>query len=178
MLMHNAAAPSSWDVARKHTYPPSVFTQGELVQYESGFLLISGTNTLEFRSLLAAGSDRRVSNGSWPVALFKSHCLSFPEMTFAVCLCSFSRSIFGSPVTHSIKGGQQISEISFSLTQRNQFRFQVILLSVHLWQLARSRGESTFLSVLSLRQDFLRPPEHTQSPAHFICTIHAARLSG
>lgn len=54
-------------------------------------------------------------------------------------------------VTHSIKGGQQISEISFPLTQRNQFRFQVILLSVHLWQLARSQCELTFISVLSVR---------------------------
>lgn len=54
-------------------------------------------------------------------------------------------------VTHSIKWGQQISEISFSLTQRNQFRFQVILLSVHLWQLARSQCELTFISVLSVR---------------------------
>lgn len=87
--------------------------------------------------------------GQWRFS--KGTACLFPEMTFAVCLYSFSCSIFGPPVTHSIKRGQQISEISFSLTQRNQFRFQVILLSVHLWQLARSQGESTFISVLSVR---------------------------
>lgn len=133
---------------------------------------------VEFRSLHSVWSDMSVGNRSRPVALFKRHRLSFPEMTFAVCLESFSRSISGTPVTLSIKGGQQISEISFSLTQRNQFRFQVILPPVHLWQLARGRGESTFISVLSARTSCVPSPEHSQSPAHFICTIHTARLSG
>lgn len=90
------------------------------------------------------GSDWSVSSVGWPVVLLIRCRLSFPSMTFAVCLRSFSHSI--QPVTHSIKRGQQISENSFSRTQRNQFSSQVILLSVCLWQLVHSWGESTFVS--------------------------------
>lgn len=134
--------------SRKTCVSTKCFYTGEISAIKI-VILISGTQAAKFRSLCPVGSEKSVCNGSWPVMLFKRLCLSFPEMTFAVYLYSFSGSIFGPAVTHSIMRGQQISEISFSLAQRNQFRFQVILLSVHLWQLARSRGESTFISVLS-----------------------------
>lgn len=88
-----------------------------------------------------------------------------------VCLSAYtslSRSIFGSPVTHSIKRGQQILEIFFPLTQRNQFRFQVILPPVHWWQLERIRGALTFIGVPSLR-----PRTYTRNTLCFICAPFA-----
>lgn len=103
---------------------------------------------------------RRLTQKSLLVFLRNDICL--PANT------SLSRSIFDLPVTHSIKRGQQILEIFFPLTQRNQFRFQVILPPVHWWQLERIRGALTFICVPSLR-----PRTYTRNTLCFICALFA-----
>lgn len=103
---------------------------------------------------------RRLTQKSLLVLLRNDVCLSANT--------SPSHSIFGSPVTHSIKRGQQILEIFSPLTQRNQFRFQVILPPVHWWQLERIRGALTFICVPSLR-----PRTYTRNTLCFICALFA-----
>ena len=164
--MYNAAAPSLWDVGfflrrgndrNKNTIFHSLVVQK---QWSSGV-----HRQLEVTVVSVMGA------GQWhfwkgTARLFlKWHLLSVSTLSFGPSLAP--------PVTHSIKGGQQISEISFSLSLKeinSGFRWFSCRSTRDSWRAVGVRWPSS-LSSLSLCHDFLRPPEHTQSPSHFIAAI-------
>lgn len=112
-----------------------------------------------------------------PVALFKRHFLSFPKITFALCLYSFSCSVFG-PACDTFHQRRSIDIWNFVLSHSKK-SIQVSGDSP-VCPLVTAGPQSGWvdLHLCPLLQDFLYPPEHTQSPAHFNCKIHTAQLSG